>query len=293
MHEYITTRDMMHTGIEQHTFEQCHDCKLVMLTPRVPLHELSDYYQSHYLPYRGAAAWGKYAYLVERDQRSIDKQRTATVSRYGTLTGDSVVLDIGCGKPTFLAALQSRTSAQCYGTDFSSHGWQHDENNYPTLHLHEGLPTEVELPSPADVITMWHYLEHDYEPLSTLQDLHRHATSTTKLIIEVPDHDGSTRKQYGSHWAGYHTPRHTGLYTVGSLTTLLNRSGWQVHTSYRYGTLDPYTLAWMSRMEQQGIDWSASMESRFWPYVLGMLAYAPKKLRKEGHGFMTIVATPA
>jgi len=227
LHEYITTRDMMHTGIEQHTFEQCHDCKLVMLTPRVPLHELSDYYQSHYLPYRGAAAWGKYAYLVERDQRSIDKQRTATVSRYGTLTGDSVVLDIGCGKPTFLAALQSRT------------------------------------------------------------------TSTTKLIIEVPDHDGSTRKQYGSHWAGYHTPRHTGLYTVGSLTTLLNRSGWQVHTSYRYGTLDPYTLAWMSRMEQQGIDWSASMESRFWPYVLGMLAYAPKKLRKEGHGFMTIIATSA
>jgi len=73
---------------------------------------------------------------------------------------------------------------------------------------------------------------------------------------------------------------------------LLDRSGWNTIDSYRYGTLDPYTLVWMSKMEQQNIDWSKSMEGRFWGYVAGMAAYLPKRLNRSGRGFMTIVAEP-
>lgn len=48
----------------------------------------------------------------------------------------------------------------------------------------------------------------------------------------------------------------------------------------------------MSKMEHKGIDWSESMESRFWGYVVGMIAYFPKRLNKSGRGFMTTVAEP-
>jgi len=293
LREYITTSDMMHRGDESFTFAKCNDCHLVMLTPRVPLDQLSEYYQSFYLPYRGAAAWGKYAYLVERDQRKIDRQRVRTALRYTSLSAANSVLDVGCGKPTFIQALHGATGAQCLGSDFSDHGWAGDADQYSNINLHTGLPSEIVTDGPVDLITMWHYLEHDYQPTETLQQMLAHSHNGTRLIIEVPDHDGSTRQKYGSKWAGYHTPRHTGLYTIDSMTKLLSRSGWKVVDSYRSGTLDPYTLAWMSKMEQSGIDWSASMEPRFWSYVAGMMMYSPRKLQKEGHGFMTVVAEPS
>jgi hypothetical protein len=75
----------------------------------------------------------------------------------------------------------------------------------------------------------------------------------------------------------------------------MKNSGWKVEQVLTYGTLDPYTLHWMSRMEQQSINWSDSMEQRFIGYVAGMVLNAPiYKLQKLfSMGFMTVVARPA
>ena len=77
--------------------------------------------------------------------------------------------------------------------------------------------------------------------------------------FEVPDHDAWSRRRYGAHWAGYHTPRHTALWDRRTMRVLLERAGWRVDSIEPSGTLDPWTLVWMSRMERKGIDWSASM----------------------------------
>ena len=290
--EYLHTEAMMHTGNTQHKFDRCEDCKLVILNPRVAPDELGEYYKSYYLPYRGDKAWGKYADMVAKDQSKIDDARLATLEKYTTITQHTQVIDIGCGKPTFLNNVFQKHKSQCRGTDFSDNGWKTDIAAYNQLDLHHGLPSELPVKEYADIITMWHYLEHDYHPTETLQDILKHCKSDTKIIIEVPDHDGDSRIKYGKHWSGYHTPRHIGLYTINNMKMLLDRSGWNTIDSYRYGTLDPYTLVWMSKMEQQNIDWSKSMEGRFWGYVAGMAAYLPKRLNRSGRGFMTIVAEP-
>jgi hypothetical protein len=38
--------------IRMFNFDQCAECKLVFLNPRVSLDVLQNYYTSHYLPYR-------------------------------------------------------------------------------------------------------------------------------------------------------------------------------------------------------------------------------------------------
>jgi hypothetical protein len=75
---------------------------------------------------------------------------------------------------------------------------------------------------------------------------------------------------------------------------MLSNSGWRVETILTHGTLNPYTLHWMSKMEQQQIDWTASMEGRFVKYVMGMILRWPfYGLHKvKSMGFMTVVATP-
>jgi hypothetical protein len=292
---FLQTAAMMHERTsEKFNFDRCQDCGLVFLNPRVPATELGQFYTAAYLPYRAEDAWGKYASFVKQDQRNIDTARVKRVKQYHDLRRSSRVLDVGCGKPTFLSALHNEIPAQLIGLDFSDEGWRDEPEAYPGIDLRKGEIADLHGEAPVDVITMWHYLEHDYQPQMHLRQLLDIAHSETLLIVEVPNFDSYTRRKFGQHWAGYHTPRHTALYSPHNIDLLLKNSGWQVEQVLTYGTLDPYILHWMSRMEQQRIDWSASMESKFAGYVAGMLLNAPVyKLHKWfSLGFLTAVARP-
>jgi 2-polyprenyl-3-methyl-5-hydroxy-6-metoxy-1,4-benzoquinol methylase len=293
---FIQTSAIMHRPSPvKYNFDICADCGLVFLNPRVPLNEMDKFYTASYLPYRVEEAWGKYAAFVKKDQLNIDNARLRRVKKHHELTSSSRILDVGCGKPTFLACLRKASSSQVVGIDFSDEGWASNPDSYKGIELRKGEVANLESEQPFDVITMWHYLEHDYHPKRHLRQLLNIAHPETRLIVEVPNFDSFTRKKFGYYWAGYHTPRHTALYSPASIEVLMKNSGWQVEQLYTYGTLDPYTLHWMSRMEQQGIDWSASMESRFLGYVADMLLNAPiYKLQKIfSLGFLTVVAKPA
>jgi len=282
---------MMAPQEEEWSFSQCNKCSAVFLNPRVPTTSLLEYYQEFYLPYRGDSAWGKYAHLVKKDQEKIDQQRIGLVKKY---LKSGTVLDVGCGKPTFISKLATSKQFEGIGVDFSDLGWSDDGDEYTNVDLHVSEPSAVDINKKVDAITMWHYLEHDYDPKVTLDSMLNHAHADTRLIIEVPNFDSSTRRKYGHFWAGFHTPRHTGLYTPDNIKRLLDLSGWEVIDQHTYGTLDPYTLDWMSRMEKKGIDWSQSMEPHFWSYVFGKLLRPWYYLHKSrSDGFMTVVAKPS
>lgn len=292
---FIQTKAQMHAGSSHFNFDRCSSCGLAFLNPRVAPEELGAYYPDSYLPYRGANAWGRYADLVDSSQKQLDQRRVALVERYHRLSRQSTVLDIGCGKPDFLKSCIRQTGCMGIGLDFSDHGWRADSDTEPGLKLLIGEVGELPAELCADVITMWHYLEHDYHPVRTLQRLHRQAKPETVLVIEVPDFDSEGRRQFGKHWAGYHTPRHLSLFSPSNLRLLLEKTGWRPLEINTWGTLDPYVLHWMSRMEKKGADWERSMEPRFFSFVAGMLAFRltrwPQKKRRLG--IMTAAAVPA
>lgn len=292
---YVQTIAMMHQNLPAtYNFDRCNDCGLVFLNPRVDEKELGQYYTASYLPYRTEEAWGKYASFVKQDQQKIDQARVKLLNKYCNLSKQSRILDIGCGKPTFLASLQHSGQTNLMGLDFSEEGWKNDRDLYPNIDLRTGEISDLGNEKPMDVITMWHYLEHDYQPQLHLKTLLNYSNPSTRLIVEVPNFDSYTRKKFGKHWSGYHTPRHTALYSPKNMELMLKNSGWQVDEILTYGTLNPYTLHWMSRMEQKGIDWSASMEPRFIGYVKGMILNAPIYLFQKyfSMGFMTVIARP-
>jgi len=232
---------------------------------------------------------------VKKDQQNIDDARVKLVQRNHPISANSRILDVGCGKPTFLASLSKTCNAHFIGLDFSAEGWINDAHAYANLELRTGEIGDLTDDKAMDVITMWHYLEHDYNPQKHLRQLLKVAHSNTKLIVEVPNFDSYTRRRFGKNWSGYHTPRHTALYSPNNIALLLEKSGWTVNSIQTHGTLDPYTLHWMSKMEQQQIDWTASMEGRFVKFVMGMMWWWPfYKLQKvKSMGFMTVVATPS
>jgi 2-polyprenyl-3-methyl-5-hydroxy-6-metoxy-1,4-benzoquinol methylase len=291
---FIKVSAQMHSSKELFNFDQCEKCKLVFLNPRVALDQLKNYYTSSYLPYRGAKAWGKYEKLVEGSQKKLDLKRVKRAKDAHQLSSESLILDIGCGRPSFLKACQQALSCRTVGIDFSDEGWKDEAVHFKELDLQVAEIQELPSSLQPDVITMWHYLEHDYSPLENLNYLKSISKPSTTLIIEVPNFDSASSKKYGENWAGWHAPRHISLFSPDNVTLLLQKSGWKVSQLLTYGTMDPYLLYWMSEMEKKEIKWDKNMEDEFFGFMLGMVKFMPQKLqeKRSSLGIMTIIATP-
>jgi ubiquinone/menaquinone biosynthesis C-methylase UbiE len=210
------------------------------------------------------------------------------------LSSESLILDIGCGRPSFLKACQQALSCRTVGIDFSDEGWKDEAVHFKELDLQVAEIQELPSSLQPDVITMWHYLEHDYSPLENLNYLKSISKPSTTLIIEVPNFDSASSKKYGENWAGWHAPRHISLFSPDNVTLLLQKSGWKVSQLLTYGTMDPYLLYWMSEMEKKEIKWDKNMEDEFFGFMLGMVKFMPQKLqeKRSSLGIMTIIATP-
>ncbi|MDX5421219.1 MAG: class I SAM-dependent methyltransferase [Hymenobacteraceae bacterium] len=255
-------------------FVRCLDCGLVYLNPVVPTQLIAAYYSEHYLPYHGAGVWGKYSRFVTRAQKELDRKRVNQVRKLAKLGPQSRVLDVGCGRPSFLACLQQQTGCEAWGLDFKATGWEH-QKKYRHVKLLEGEVKDLPAQLPFDLITMWHYLEHDYHPVATLRRLQQASHPHTLLFVEVPDEAGATRKLQGRHWAGYHTPRHISLFSRKTLRQVAAQSGWQECAYFPNGTLSPYILWWLGHMEKKGIDWSGSLEPQVLSFLAGYALSAP------------------
>ncbi len=265
---YVTTNALMHKpNNENYVFNICNNCEAVFLTNPVTSEKLDNYYTENYLPYRGSLAWGKYSSFVEKSQKDLDFRRVNFVKKHLKKNDSNLtILDVGCGNPSFLEILQKNSKVSCTGIDFSDSGWKN--KNYPNLELNKVAIEDYVVDKQFDIITLWHYLEHDYNPNQTVEKLYNCLKKGGKLIIEVPDYKSITAKNQKSHWQGWHSPRHISLFTKKSFDHLFNQDKWQIKNHLRYGTLDAFTLWWLGKMEKKGIDWSGNMSNQFWMLVL-------------------------
>jgi 2-polyprenyl-3-methyl-5-hydroxy-6-metoxy-1,4-benzoquinol methylase len=273
----------MHRGGESFTFLRCRRCGLVYLNPRLSASALGEYYDAAYLPHRGAGAWGRFAPFAAEGQRRTDGARVRRARDAVRLGPEATVLDVGCGRPTFLEALARATGARGTGIDLSDAGWAGDPARWAAAGLTLGLGTaEDGLPAgPFDLITLWHALEHDYRPLETLRRLREVARPGAALIVEVPNFDSLTRKLHGSGWAGLHTPRHSAVYHPATLRAIIERAGWTVERQETHGTLDPYVLWWLGRQERAGRALDGDLERAFPGFMLGKLLTLPIALAQR------------
>jgi predicted SAM-dependent methyltransferase len=271
---FVSTNAMMHKrNEERYRFDQCGHCHSVFLVNPVQESHLAHYYTENYLPYRGPEAWGKFQAFVERSQQRLDKKRARLVSRMAQNKKSFSILDVGCGNPSFLNAVQQKTNADCTGIDFSDEGWKDD--NYPSLKLVKSSFDSFQPAQLFDVITLWHYLEHDYNLQRTADKLYESLRTGGKLIIEVPDYQSLTAKVQSEHWQGWHSPRHITLFSKKGFQSLFPEEKWTIRKHWRHGTLDAFTLWWLGKMEKKQIDWSGTMEGEFWPLVFSKVVGFP------------------
>src|SRR5690242_11322994 len=254
-------------------FVSCARCGLAYQNPRLRLEHIGAYYDDEYIAHRKKTDWGVLTPLYRWAMAKHDRDKLKLVRRYLTLSANTRVLDIGCGAGTFLAAVQRETAAPVTGVDFKdlSHlPWMRD------VEFRCGLFYEQPLEQRAfDLITMWHFLEHDYDPLRTLRCARDRLSDVGRLMIEVPRLDSVSFRLYRERWPGLQAPQHTILYTKATLLETVREAGLEVVDYLPWGAFPPYFYlfsgAAFKLLKGRGLNLSRAI----YPYFLGQALLSP------------------
>jgi SAM-dependent methyltransferase len=222
----FTATDRLY-GTTQREFQivQCEGCGLMRLaSPPAPA-DLPRYYPAHYwyAPDRSLAAR-----LEERYRRFVLRDHVRFVTRALAACGESgPVLDVGCGGGLFPCLLRARGFA-AIGLDSSPEAaavaWH--TNGVPVF---RGDLAQAPLRASACAgITMFHVLEHVYDPRAYLAAARVLLKPKGRLIVQVPNAACWQFRLLGPRWNGVDAPRHLTNFRARDLEALLAAAGFEV-----------------------------------------------------------------
>ena len=140
---------------------------------------------------------------------------------------EGLVLDVGCGGGLFLEMLRRR-GHKVAGLDFSlaaaATAWRH--HGVPVIC---GSLSSPPLPkSSCAAITMFHVLEHLYDPAAYLDAAHSLLAADGRLIVQVPNVASWQFLIFGEMWNGIDVPRHLIDFRTRDMDHLLDNCGFEV-----------------------------------------------------------------
>ena len=253
-------------------YVRCGDCSLVYQNPRLPVTHIKEYYDGEYIAHRKKKDWGILTPLYEWAMSKHDRDKEKLVRKWMPIDKESKVLDVGCAVGTFLLHLHKKYGCSISGVDFKE-GLCYP--GFEKINFYEGLFYEQPIPEQEyDFVTMWHFLEHCYDPNQSLQMAKKVMKDNGRLVVEVPRLDSLTFKIYGSKWPGVQAPQHTALYSKETICKLMEKNGFEVEAYLPYGAFPPYFYIFTGtyfRLIGKGLNLNKIIA----PYFLGQFLLTP------------------
>jgi SAM-dependent methyltransferase len=266
------------TTREQFLVVECAGCRLLRLYPRPEHEQLARYYPAGYWYQPEAAAADRLAELWRRlalrDHLRFARRALAAATPGG------LVLDVGCGGGLFLREL-APAAHPVLGLDFSLDAarvaWS--ANGVPAV-----CATLAQAPlatASCSLITMYHVLEHLYDPAAYLEAARRLLKPGGRLVVQVPNASCWQFLMFGENWNGLDIPRHLLDFRERDLRLLLEHCGFEVLRAKHFSLRD--NPAGMATSIAPGLD---PMARR----VRGVAEGPLLKLWKNGLYFLLLAA---
>lgn len=235
---FITAEDDLTGRPGRFTFVRCDQCGLVYQSPRLKAADVKGYYETDYIAHQRPKRWGPIAPLFAWAMGSLDRAKLRLVRRYVEVNASSSVLDVGCGAGTFLSSLREATGATVVGVDFIDLSGR---PNMSHVEFHHGLFSDQDVGDGRfDLVTMWHFLEHDYDPRGSLEHAARALKPGGRIVIEVPRLDSLSFRLFRDRWPGLQAPQHTAVYDRASLLRAVEGAELEMVDYLPWGAFPPY-----------------------------------------------------
>ncbi len=206
------------------TIVKCNDCSFKFIQDPPLESECGPYYQSEdYISHsdsKKGITFKLYHYV-----RSIMLSRK--YSLINQLNPEKKLLDVGSGTGYF-ANFMKQKGYQVTGIemDDSARRFSKERFNleiFPPSHLLADESVQV-----YGVITLWHVLEHLYNPQNYWAKFQSLLKSDGFLVIAVPNHDSFDAAYYGDYWAAYDVPRHLWHFNPASIEKMAAQFGFKL-----------------------------------------------------------------
>lgn len=104
----------------------------------------------------------------------------------GNTTADIRLIDIGCGTGNFLKVIKKELALDAIGIDHNHDVIQQCVNNGLTAYCGDISHIEKIFPQGANIITLWHLLEHINTPIELLKNLRDRLSDNGLILASVP-----------------------------------------------------------------------------------------------------------
>lgn len=218
--ELYQGRDRLHHLPGIFPVVQCRQCGLVYLNPRPDQDSLAQYYPNDYSPF--AAGHG----LLGRVKKEL---RQKEAKRIGQLfpTGGRV-LEIGCAGGDLLVPLRDVVGLEVAGIEMSPYAADLARGEH-ALEVHTGTVFDAPYQAASfDGVVMRHVVEHFPSPRRALEKAVAFLRPGGILIVSTPNFDSFDRRVFGRFWYDFDTPRHLTIFSVTTLTRMLESTYLQV-----------------------------------------------------------------
>jgi len=210
----ITCKDYT-VSKENFNIVECKKCGLWQTFPYPEKDRISGYYESK-----------EYISHSDTKQTFFEKiyhlVRKYTVLQKVNLINQNVpcgtILDFGCGTGYFLKSAEKQ-GFEAYGVEPSpiARGVALSKK----LNVFPSLSDIFALNKKFDVITLWHVLEHLYNPDEFINQSEKLLKDKSFLILALPNRNSYDARYYKEYWAGYDAPRHLFHFTKKDIIRLI------------------------------------------------------------------------
>lgn len=246
--DYLLERPEVHA-----TLVQCRECGLVYQNPRPTTEEIGAHYPPEYDLYDPGTSQAPDNPLLQLTYNYGMRKRRRFLTRH---IADGRVLDLGCATGVFLSSLQGAApgSWELHGIEINPQAAEIARRR-PGLQVITGSLAEAAYPDAYfDAVTLWDVLEHVHDPLGDLKRIHRLLKPGGVVLIRLPNLGSRAARIFGKHWGGLEPPRHLYVFTVQTLSRMLDAAGFEpISASTGISAYLSYVQSLRFRMVDRGV----------------------------------------
>ena len=214
---FLALKDYFKT---QEKFEiwECADCSFLFTHKLADETEIGDYYKSEEYFSHSDKKKGFIASLYQIGRKYMLGKKYRAI-KHKTNCEEKTALDIGSGTGHFIQHLKEK-GWKVEGIEMDKDAREYSINEF-SLNVRDNNALFNEEFEQKDVISLWHVLEHLYNPQKYIERILELLKNDGLLVIALPNANSWDAKHYKKHWGAYDVPRHIWHFTPASFRRLI------------------------------------------------------------------------